>query len=428
VRVEVHHRCEDFDSYRAARVKSLFNVETGANVDIVADLPLEDEPWQLGVVVGPSGSGKTSIGRRLFGDGAFYEAAGWPDDRPIVDAIAPDGGFDDVTAALAAVGLGDVPSWLRPYSVLSNGERFRADLARIIADAPPTVVVDEFTSVVDRQIAKVGAGAFAKAWRRTEGQAVLLTCHYDVLEWLEPDWIYETATHTFTWPRGSLQRPRLTIDVLEVDRSWWPFFRPHHYLTADPMPFSKTYIAVIDGEAVAHLGVGSKNYGATKVEARACRMVVMPEWQGAGVGMRFLNLVCAEYLAGRGHLPATTTQFHTSHPGLCAALRRDPKWRQISAVLHSHNRAKSARSLNASTAHGNSLERLDHRGRRPARGSQAEADEIARRAARTEAERRAPNWGGRMRVTRSVTSPGGFGGHFRAVQGFRYVGAQEARA
>ena len=77
------------------------------------------------------------------------------------------------------------PAWLRPYRVLSNGERFRADLARIVCNAPPRVVVDEFSSVVDRQVAKLGALAFQKAWRRTAGQAVLLSCHYDILDWLE---------------------------------------------------------------------------------------------------------------------------------------------------------------------------------------------------------------------------------------------------
>ena len=61
------------------------------------------------------------------------------------------------------MGLGSVPAWLRPYHVLSNGERFRADLARLIAERPARAVVDEFSSVVDRQIARIGAMAFAKA-------------------------------------------------------------------------------------------------------------------------------------------------------------------------------------------------------------------------------------------------------------------------
>jgi ABC-type ATPase with predicted acetyltransferase domain len=134
---------------------------------------------------------------------------------PIIDAIAPGNDFNDVTAALAAVGLGDVPAWLRPYAVLSNGEKFRATLARVIADAPERVVIDEFTSVVDRQIAKFGALAFQKAWRRTNGKAVLLTPHYDVLEWVEPDWTFDTATWTFD--RRRLQRPSFDLEVWETD-------------------------------------------------------------------------------------------------------------------------------------------------------------------------------------------------------------------
>ncbi len=198
MRVEVRHRCADATSYRAARVKSLFNVDDGSAFELTAELPIEGADWKVGLIVGPSGSGKTSMGRLIFGEDAFYRAEGWPNDRPIIDAIGAAGSFDEATGALSAVGLGSVPSWLRPYGVLSNGERFRADLARIICDRPARVVVDEFTSVVDRQIARIGAGAFAKAWRRTGGQAVLLSCHYDIADWLEPDWIFDTATGEFT--------------------------------------------------------------------------------------------------------------------------------------------------------------------------------------------------------------------------------------
>ena len=60
------------------------------------------------------------MGRALWGSEAVY-APGWPADMPVIDAITPDGSFDDVTAALSSVGLGSVPTWLRPYSVLSNG-------------------------------------------------------------------------------------------------------------------------------------------------------------------------------------------------------------------------------------------------------------------------------------------------------------------
>lgn len=114
MRVEVHNRCSDFDGYRAARVKSLFNAESGCNFDLVAELPIDDDGWKIGLIVGPSGSGKTSLGRQLFGAEALYEPAGWPTDAPIVEAIGAGRPFDEVPAALSAVGLGSVPSWLRP--------------------------------------------------------------------------------------------------------------------------------------------------------------------------------------------------------------------------------------------------------------------------------------------------------------------------
>jgi energy-coupling factor transporter ATP-binding protein EcfA2 len=337
MRVSVRHSCPPAVSFRAGVVKSMFNATdaaTGFSLD--ADLDLDWE-WSVGAVVGPSGSGKTSIGRQLFG--GIYEAE-WPDGVPVIDVIAPGADVGVVTAALSSAGLGDVPAWLKPYGVLSNGERFRAGLARVLAEAPAEVVIDEFSSVVDRQIACVGAGAFAKAWRRTGGRAVLLSCHYDVLDWLEPDWVFDTSTCEYL-PRGRLQHRRPTFDLEIRVGGWelWGLFKPHHYLDSGRMSFARCYVGFVDGEPVCHLGVSTRSYKAlrlgtrvTVIEARACRLVVFPEWQGCGVGMRFLNEVCRLQLEGLGMQAGKrmTTVFHTSHPQLCAALRRSPLWEQVS--------------------------------------------------------------------------------------------------
>jgi ABC-type ATPase involved in cell division len=375
VNISVRNECADYDTYRASRVKSLFNVESGANFSLDASLDIDDDDWGLGVIVGPSGSGKTSMGRQVLGEGAMYEGS-WNAGSPIVDEIAPAGNFDAVTGALSAVGLGSVPTWLRPYAVLSNGEKFRADLARVISEAPDRVVVDEFTSVVDRQVAKFGALAFGKAWRRTGGKCVLLSCHYDILDWLEPDWIFDTATAKFA--RGSLRRrPAFELEIRQVDWKLWPLFEPHHYLKLPIMPAAHCYGGFVDDEPVCFMGIGTKNRG-RRVEARGCRLVVMPEWQGAGVGMKFLNHVCQMQADGGGRLAGrrVTTIFHTSHPGLCSALRRDRRWRQLSAMLYGANKVKSARSYVSS----------------------------------------------HIANARSQAFNAGFGGHFRAVQGFRYYG------
>ena len=278
-KIEVHNRVSDFDSYRAARVKSLFNAENGCNFDLVIDgVDLSGE-WNIGVVVGASGSGKTSIGKKIFGENKIVNLAdGWSYTKPIIDDIEPDGNFNLVTGMLASVGLGDVPAWLRPFHVLSNGEQFRAGLARAICEKPDEIVIDEFTSVVDRQIAKIGAQAFQKAWRRENptGKVVLLTPHYDVLDWLQPDWVIDTGTKTFKrgYPR---QRPKIKLDIWKTDGSYWRYFEPHYYLSL-PRPIAAEYfVGTVNGELACHLAVCPwfqlNGY-------RATRLVTMPEWQG----------------------------------------------------------------------------------------------------------------------------------------------------
>jgi ABC-type ATPase involved in cell division len=368
MKVEVHNRVQDFNSYRAARVKSLFNAESGCNFDLEAELAFPDG-WQIGVVVGPSGSGKTSIGKVIFGGNLIHDySKGWSPDKPIIDEIAPGGDFNEVTGALANVGLGDVPAWLRPFRVLSNGEQFRAGLARLICERPAEVVVDEFTSVVDRQIAKIGSQAFQKSWRRTNptGKVVLLTPHYDILDWVEPDWVFDTRTHEFV--SGRLRRrPKIELQVFKTDGSYWRYFKPHYYLDLPMPPAAEFFVGTVDGELACHVAAAPffNNGG-----YRLTRLVTMPEWQGAGVGFRFLNWVAQYHAEGNGRCGKKLPSFfHTSHPQLCSALRRSPAWAQTSAQMYGANKTAS-------------------------RGS----------------------------IVKSCGFSAGYGGHFRAVQGFKYIG------
>ena len=379
MKVEVHNKVSDFNSYRAARVKSLFNAESGCNFDLEIDNVDLSGDWNIGVVVGPSGSGKTSIGRQIFGENKIYDyTQGWSPDKPIIDDIAPNGDFNEVTAALANVGLGSVPSWLRPFRVLSNGEQFRAGLAKIVCEKPDEIVIDEFTSVIDRQIARIGSQAFQKAWRRgnPKGKVVLLTPHYDILDWIQPDWVIDTKTKTFV--RGVLrQRPKINLDIWQVDRSYWKFYKPHYYLDLPEPVAAMHFIGTVDGELACHIVVTPR----FEVHGyRATRLVTMPEWQGAGVGSKFLNFIAQYHLDGNGRGGHKyVTYFHTSHPQLCAYLRHSQKWVQVSAVLYGGNKKKSGESIIRS----------------------------------------------QKRKKSKLICGAGYGGHFRAVQGFKYIGEQK---
>ena len=183
-------------SYSVARALALFNIDMGdaRTFEIGADLPIEDPDWQVGVIVGPSGSGKSTLVSALLEHGFVDPTAEeWPHGTSILDAIGADD-FTGVTSTLASVGLGSVPAWVRPFQVLSNGEQFRAGLARTLYRRPPLAIVDEFSSVVDRRVAQIGSMAFAKAWRRGPGQIVLVAPHFDILPWLKPDWVVRTSS------------------------------------------------------------------------------------------------------------------------------------------------------------------------------------------------------------------------------------------
>ncbi len=372
--LKVSHSCAEFNSYRSARVKSLFNAESGSSWSHEANIPLEDNNWKVGVIVGPSGSGKSSLAGQIWqGDALLDLYQGWPDDRPIIDAIAPTGDFNQVTGALAAVGLGDVPAWLRPFKVLSNGEKFRAGLARLLCDRPEKVIIDEFSSVVDRQVATIGAAAFAKSWRRGNGQVILLSCHYDILEYVQPDWIYDTREARLS--RDCLRRPKIELDIYKVTGRGWKYFKPHYYLDLKPPVAAEYFIGVVNNEAVAHLVVAPMF---TAKAYRATRLVVMPEWQGAGIGLAFLNTICQLHLEGKGRCGHQLgTFFHTSHPQLCGALRANKLWEQRSAKLYGSNRARCIASIAKSSSNTN------------------------------------------------IGKGSGYGGHFRAVQSFKYIGNEK---
>lgn len=198
MRLRIDRSIPRINSYAVERTRGLYNVDAadGSEFHLDVELPEPNGEWQIGVVVGPSGSGKTSIAHELILNHQFqFPDVAWGRDMPIIEQLVVlAGSYDKATAVLASVGLASVPSWLRPHAVLSNGEAFRADVASLLLSSQTRVVVDEFTSVLDRQVARVGAAAFAKAWRKVpDRKVVLVTPHYDVLDWIQPDWYLDTA-------------------------------------------------------------------------------------------------------------------------------------------------------------------------------------------------------------------------------------------
>lgn len=331
-------------SFRVAQVRGMFDLPAGDKAERTIDVTLGpiDPTWRIGLVVGPSGSGKSTLARFLFGP-HLYRPENWPDDRAIVDAFPPVP-LRLLVRTLTAVGLSSPPAWLRPYSTLSTGEKFRCDLARALlaavtqshpclpdrtgsGDRPkdgspalPLVVFDEFTSVVDRTVARAIAAALARTLRSgtLPCRFVAVTCHYDVADWLTPDWIVDLATGTCT--SGRRERPKIVLELFRARRTAWRLFAPHHYLSGQLSPAAECFLALWEDHPVCWCAVlpqpGRPGW------RRVSRLVTLPDYQGLGIGTAVLEAV-AELLRAR----ALRTSITTSHPAMIAYLRRSVNWR-----------------------------------------------------------------------------------------------------
>jgi GNAT superfamily N-acetyltransferase len=106
------------------------------------------------------------------------------------------------------------------------------------------------------------------------------------------------------------------------------------------MAFATAFTGFVEDEPVCFVGLSGMVVGKGVREARFCRFVTKPEWQGAGIGMRFLEFLTERELRGDGFIGTPTTSIiHSAHPALAVTLRRSPKWRQISQALHGGRKA-----------------------------------------------------------------------------------------
>lgn len=318
---------------RLAQMSGMFDVPPMQRDDLEwhVDMPIEEREWNVGLIVGPSGCGKSTIARELFPQ-AYVKDFTWSTTRSVIDGFPVQASIKDVTALLSSVGFSSPPSWARPFQVLSNGEQFRATLARALIECPELCVFDEFTSVVDRTVGKIGSAAVAKTVRRRGQKFIAVTCHDDVIEWLDPDWIYSPATGQFVW-RLERRRPSIELEIRRVHHSAWQYFARHHYLTAHLHHGATCFCAFIDGKPV-----GFHSYlpfvGRLTDERRAMRghrSVVLPDYQGVGIGNALITTLAGMWLAvGR------RTFRNTGHPAEIAGAVRDPNWKLIRAPSRSN--------------------------------------------------------------------------------------------
>lgn len=310
---------------RVAQLEGIFDLETeqhsATTIPLnISNTQLEQKNWNIGLIVGPSGAGKTTVAKHLFGELVDNNHT-WSNDKAIIDDFPQHMKMTEITELLSSVGLSSPPTWLRPYDKLSNGEQFRVTLARTLAEQHDVAVIDEFTSVVDRTVAKVGSSAIAKTVRRQNKKLVAVSCHFDIEEWLQPDWVYQPHTGEFTW--GHLQqRPPVEVTIVPTTTAAWAYFSRHHYLDSNINKACKTVVALIENEPAAIVAVLPMPSGTVRNAFRVSRIVVTPDYQGIGIGKAMLDIVGGAHKHQNKRLYITS-----SHPSMIHGLNRSSTWR-----------------------------------------------------------------------------------------------------
>ena len=291
---------------------------------------LNEKKWNVGLIVGPSGSGKSTIGNHLYSEYLLKDIK-W-DENSVIDNFPKNLSLEEICSICSSVGFNTIPAWFRNYAVLSNGEKFRIDLARRLAEEDNLIVVDEFTSVVDRQVAKIGSHSVQKIIRKQDRQFVGISCHYDIIDWLQPDWIIDASKQSIEW-RSLRQRPKINVQIRRVSYDYWKIFSKYHYMSNTLNKSARCYGLFIDNNIIGFCAI-LHNVGRNTLLKKISRIVILPDWQGLG-----LSFVLAETIASAYISIGYEFRNYPAHPSYIKAHKKSKNWRDcgIKGFVRSNN-------------------------------------------------------------------------------------------
>jgi len=304
---------------------------SGRSFHRLPQLPALPAEWSIGAICGSSGSCKTALLVQNFGLPVDVQ---WD---PLASVVAHFGSAAEACELLQAAGLDAAVHGLRRAAELSRGEREQADTARALRR--DCVYLDEFTSSLSREVAVRVARSVGGFVRSHPGKRlVVVSCHSDVVAQsaLSPHWVFRsdeaslgpaapsaaaTAGDSVALDGEAIRVPALLLRLRRAPAAEWAAFRDYHYKTRALSAQATAFVAVLEetGQAVGFIAtIGQIGKEPT---ARAHRTVVLPEWQGLGIGSRLSDGVAELHRrAGVRYLGQTV------HPHFGAYRDRSALW------------------------------------------------------------------------------------------------------
>lgn len=325
MKIQIHREAEITRTQRVEMLETMFEVPITEKLTVClnGEADFEANPWSVGLIVGPSGSGKTLLLNDLFGE---PPSLSWTS-RSVIDDFDSSLTMEEISRVCQSVGFNTIPSWLRPYDVLSNGEKFRVETARRMLSNSTPIVIDEFTSVVDRQVACFASHAIQKYMRGNSKKLVVASCHYDIIDWLQPDWLLEPGRECkLTW-RSLQPRPPITVTISRVQYSAWKLFREFHYMSQELNKAARCYGLYVGRRIASMCGVLYRPHPKVSDICGFTRMVTLPDFQGLGLAIVLANTVASAYKAMGKRLHS-----YPNHPAWIRSYQRSKHWLQVKSA------------------------------------------------------------------------------------------------
>jgi ABC-type lipoprotein export system ATPase subunit len=283
-------------------------------------LPLR--PGTITLLLGASGSGKSSVLEaisNLAPRAIQVVAMRFPRDRCVADSIMPRAGLQQALQILTVCGLGEPRLWTRSFGDLSEGEQFRARLARAVGAAmagnrTTLVLCDEFSSGLHRRAAKAIAFNLRKLITRMRLILCVASSHDDIVEDMQPDRIIRLGGPSpVVEERAPQDRPVSVSRGVRIEPGGiadYERFSRMHYRHRDALGFVDKVFMLRESRGSDPLGIavfahGSmelamrnvatggrfcRNLGRLNRELRILRRLVMhPDVRGCGLGHWFVK-------------------------------------------------------------------------------------------------------------------------------------------
>ncbi len=322
-------------SRRTAAVGLQFGLPLfAAKTTIIESAQVAVGPGRIVLLTGPSGGGKTSALAQIerdFAGGCNVQRVAFHGEAAIVDRIAPWQALPDVLGLMCACGLGEARLWVRPFTALSDGEKFRARLARAVAlharnGAAAPLLCDEFCSMLHRRVARAVSFGLRKLVDRHRLSIVVACCQDDILADLQPDTLVKLPGQGRCEIEDRKVRPgkpfsgRRRLVIGPGGKRDYGAFAAMHYRAGDELGFVDKVFVLRDGAGGDPLGIVVYAHAPLELQLRneathgyfsrhaarvnrslriLRRLVIHPDVRGCGLG---------HYLV-RETLPQVGTQY-----------------------------------------------------------------------------------------------------------------------